>query len=416
MRIKCCRLCGNPNIKTIINLGDQKYTGVFPRKGQEDISGGVLELVKCCGDGGCGLVQLAESFDPQSMYGDNYGYHSSLNISMVSHLTDIADEVLNEVLLKDGELILDIGSNDGTLLSTFQQRVADSVSLVGIDPSGKKFKEYYKEGIQLIEDFFSASVFKSRLGENRKAKIITSIAMFYDLEDPIAFAKDVESILDDNGIWVVEQSYLPLMVVTSSYDTICHEHIEFYALKQLVYIAEKSDLRVINVSTNDTNGGSFRVTMCKKDSPRKTSEQVKMLLQEELDNGVNEISYFDGFKENIAIHRKDLMDFLRKCRDENKMVLGYGASTKGNVVLQYCDIDSTLIQAIVEVNSDKYGCVTPGTNIPIISEEEGRKMNPDYFVVLPWHFKSNILQKERDFISSTGTKFVFYLPYFHIVG
>lgn len=413
MKVSKCRICGNLDLREILNLGYQKYTGVFPHVSGEEPGGGVLRLVKCSGEGCCGLVQLAESFDPNEMYGENYGYHSSLNASMVNHLGEITNEILEQVKPKDDDVILDIGSNDGTLLGTYLKHDFKG-KLVGMDPSGGKFKEYYADGIQLIEDFFSARKFLEETGD-RKVKIITSIAMFYDLEDPIAFAKDIEAILDDEGIWVIEQSYLPSMVATTSYDTVCHEHIEFYSLKQIKYIAEHVGLTIIKVSLNDTNGGSFRVTMAKRDSAFEIDDSVGDLYQQERTDNVDSPEYFDEFVKKIDVHKKMLLDFLNEQKAKGRLVLGYGASTKGNVVLQYCGITRKLLPAIAEVNSDKFGCVTPGTDIPIISEDEARRMNPDYYVVLPWHFKNNILEKEKQYRDESGVKFVFYLPEFEIV-
>ncbi len=238
--------------------------------------------------------------------------------------------------------------------------------------------------------------------------------MFYDLEDPVHFAEDIAQILEDDGIWVMEQSYLPLMIETNSYDTVCHEHLEFYTLKQIDWIAEKAALKVIDVVTNDVNGGSFRVVLAKKNAGFKVSDTVLAMRKSEERNGYNDLEAFEGFQKAVVSHKETLIDFLKKCRQDGKVVLGYGASTKGNVVLQYCGITSELLPAIAEVNSDKYGHVTPGTHIPIISETDAKNMNPDYFLVLPWHFKKNILEREAEYIRYSGCKFVFYLPEFEI--
>lgn len=413
-KITCCRVCGNSKLLPIINLGEQCLTGVFPLRDEiENLESGPLELVKCVD--GCGLVQLRHSFEPEKMYGDNYGYHSGLNTSMISHLNQITSECKERVHIEEEDLILDIGSNDGTLLGTWlDKNDGKHLLLVGIDPTGKKFKKYYREGIELITDFFSSKILIERYGK-KKAKVVTSIAMFYDLEQPVVFARNVSEILSIDGVWVMEQSYLPLMIKTNSYDTICHEHLEFYSLKQIRYIAEKADLKIIDVSTNTTNGGSFRVTLAKKGSLLKESVSVKKMIDSEINNRVNELGYFDEFVNNINKHREKLIEFLEEQKKLGKLVLGYGASTKGNVVLQYCNINKSLLPAIAEVNEDKFGHVTPGTNISIISELEAKKMKPDYFLVLPWHFRKNILAKEKDYIKESGCKFVFCLPEFEII-
>ena len=243
-------------------------------------------------------MQLAESYDPNDMYGKTYGYHSSLNASMVAHLREIRDEITQRVELNEDDLIIDIGSNDGTLLSCYLTDDLPRLDLVGVDPSGGKFLKYYPIGVELVEDFFSETAVR-KVRPKKRAKVITSIAMFYDLENPIAFATEVGRLLREDGIWVMEQSYLPLMIASSSYDTICHEHIEFYSLKQIDYIAERSGLKVIDVSTNDTNGGSFRVTLANQSSSYQTSAATQTMRKKELADGVNKVSYFANFNERI---------------------------------------------------------------------------------------------------------------------
>lgn len=412
--IKKCRICGNKNLKTITNLGTQKLTGIFPKPG-ERIEEGPLELVKCSPNDFnqevCGLVQLKHSCDGNEMYGENYGYRSGLNKSMVEHLTEITSEIKHFVKLEDNDLVIDIGSNDSTLLRSYD---IEQLDYIGMDPTGVKFRKYYPEYVELIPDFFSAENVKKARGD-KKAKVVTSIAMFYDLEDPIKFAVDVNEVLADDGIWVMEQSYLPSMLEANSYDTICQEHLEFYCLEQIDWIVKSACMKVINVSLNDANGGSFRLVVAKEGSPFVESDNVKKLRIYERENKFNTLLPYDNFNIRINDSKKELLDFLRMAKNEGKRVYGYGASTKGNVLLQYCDITSEYIEAIAEVNEDKFGHVTPGTNIPIVSEEEAKAGKPDYFVVLPWHFRDNILEKERKYRQESGCKFVFPLPKLEIV-
>ena len=412
--IEKCRICGNKNLKTVVDLGMQKLTGVFPLPDQE-VDEGPLELVKCvsgneCEDV-CGLVQLKHSCDGEEMYGDNYGYRSGLNRSMVEHLTSITTEIKSKIDIRPDDLIVDIGSNDCTLLKSYGIEGAD---YVGMDPTGVKFKSFYPDYVELYPDFFSAdNIVKIR--SDKKAKVVTSIAMFYDLEDPVSFAKDVEHILDDNGIWVLEQSYFPMMIESNSYDTICQEHFEFYSLKQIDWIMKCAGLRIIDVVKNYINGGSFRLTVVKENSSYSTSENVSSMQNYEKENGIDSVEIFEGFRNAIEESKDKLLNFLSDAKKNNKKVYGYGASTKGNVLLQYCGITPDDFIAIAEVNEDKFGHVTPGTNIPIISEDDAKNDNPDYFVVLPWHFKDNILQREEKYRKDTNCKFVFPLPEFEIL-
>lgn len=409
-----CRICGNANLVSLLNLGEQALTGVFPKSKTEKITSGPLELVKCHPitdkENVCHLVQLRHSYDKHEMYGINYGYRSGLNVSMVNHLKGIVTYIQSIIALKEGDIVLDIGSNDGTTLRQYPHYL----KLVGIDPTGKKFKEYYPEHIELIPDFFSYPVFKNRFPE-QKAKVITSIAMFYDLENPISFVQDVYNSLADDGIWVLEQSYLPLMLEANAYDTICHEHLEYYSLYQIQWIMDKVGFKIIDVELNDTNGGSFRVTVAKKKSCFLVNDSVRNVLQQEEKSDLNSFLPYEKFKKQVHQHKKELKEWIERLHSENKKVFGYGASTKGNVILQYCGFTRKEIPYIAEVNEDKFGAFTPFTHIPIISEKEAKAMHPDYFLVLPWHFKESILQKEKEFISSGG-KFIFPLPRIEIVG
>lgn len=410
-----CRVCGNRNLKKIVDLGKLKLTGVFPER-MQTVGEGPLELVKCMPDESeknvCGLVQLRHSCDSSEMYGENYGYRSGLNSSMVEHLKEIADEIKEKVEIQEGDLVIDIGSNDSTLLRSYG---ISGVDYMGIDPTGIKFKKYYPEYVELVPDFFSAENVTARRG-SKKAKVITSIAMFYDLEDPIRFAKDISNIIADNGLWIMEQSYLPAMLEANSYDTICQEHLEFYCLSQIEWIVEAAGMKVIDVSRNNTNGGSFRITVARKDSIYHMSNSVDELRKYEKDKGYNKLQTYYEFNKNIEKTKEELLEFIAREKANGKRIYGYGASTKGNVLLQYCGITKEDIVAIADVNEDKFGHVTPGTEIPIISEADAKAGKPDYFIVLPWHFRENILEKEKKYCELSGCKFVFPLPRLEIAG
>ena len=257
----------------------------------------------------------------------------------------------------------------------------------------------------MIADFFSSATFQSKFGE-KKAKVITSFSMFYDLEDPMAFMKEVTDVLDDDGVWVFEQSYMPLMLSTNSYDTICHEHLEYYSLSQIMWMADKVGLRVIDVELNDVNGGSFSVTVQKLAGKLPVSSSVQKMLNDEALQKLDDLQTYFDFAERANKSKIAILGFLREAKKSGKKVLALGASTKGNVVLQYCGIDSTMISAIGEVNPEKFGSFTPGTNIPIVSENEVIAAKPDYVLVLPWHFKNYFDSQER----YSGLNLIYPLP------
>ena len=406
-QISKCRISNSTNLINVLSLGEQYLTGVFPKTINEEITKGPLDLVWCPDSG---LLQMKQSYSLDEMYGDNYGYRSGLNRSMVKHLQHKINMLEQLVKPNDSDLIIDIGSNDATSLKAYKGKFQK----VGIDPTGKKFKDYYTDEISLIPDFFSEFVYRSHF-PTRNAKIVTSIAMFYDLEDPMQFVTDIESVLDDNGVWHFEQSYMPSMLRTNSYDTICHEHLEFYSFKVVKNMLESCGLRVIDVQMNAVNGGSFAVTACKNDAFFKSNLPIiNWLLKQEEDMGLDTPKPYLEFKDRVFRHRQNLTELIEALVADGKKIIGYGASTKGNVLLQFCGFTAEQIPFIAEVNEDKYGSFTPGTNIPIISESEARSMNPDYFLVLPWHFKTGILEREAEFMAKGG-KFIFPLPEIEIV-
>ncbi len=406
--IESCRVDGSNHLVPVLSLGNQALTGVFPKKATDSVTVGPLELVWCPS---CGLLQLKHSYESSEMYGDNYGYRSGLNQSMVNHLTDKIAYLERLAPLNAGDVVVDIGSNDATTLKAYATK---GIRRIGIDPTGTKFAEYYPKEFTLVPDFFSAAAYRSV--EAKQAAVVTSIAMFYDLERPIEFARQIESILADGGIWHFEQSYMPSMLRLNSYDTVCHEHLEYYSLHVVEKILQQSGLQLVDVVMNGINGGSFAVTAAKAGnrSVQVNRPVIEWLLQQEDRMGLNTPRPYRDFEERVFRHRDDLTRLIRTLVADGKTILGYGASTKGNVVLQFCGLTPRDIPAIAEVNSEKFGCVTPGTHIPIVSEAQAKQMNPDYYLVLPWHFKDGIVRREKEFLANGG-RMIFPFPEIEIV-
>ena len=406
-KIDQCRIGGGRTLVPVLDLGEQDLTGVFPRSVAEPVTKGPLRLVWCPSSG---LLQLEHSYNLSEMYGENYGYRSGLNQSMVRHLSQKIFELERFAGLASGDVVLDIGSNDATSLKAYS---VAGLTRIGIDPTGMKFREHYPDDIKLVADFFSAAAF--RTASSKPAKIVTSIAMFYDLEDPISFAREIESVLAPDGIWHFEQSYMPSMLRLTSYDTVCHEHIEYYSFGAVAHILAAAGMRAIDVKMNATNGGSFAVTAVRQADPRRGTEAVlDWLLTQEDRLGLSTPRPYRDFEERVYRHREDLTRLLKSLAADGKKVFGYGASTKGNVVLQFCGITPAELPVIAEVNPDKFGAFTPGTHIPIVSEAEARAMKPDYFLVLPWHFKDGIVQREAKFLADGG-RLIFPFPEIEIV-
>ena len=407
MKIKNCRSCSSKSIKYLYSLGNQYLTGIFPLSKSQRVPKGKLSMVICQN---CKLLQLQNSFDVNVMYGENYGYLSSLNPHMIKHLKLKSEKLKKISNIETNDIIIDIGSNDGTTLSNYSK----SNILIGVDPTIKKLKKLYRKDIITVPDFVKKSLIRKYLNK-KKAKIITTISMFYDLPSPIEFAKDVYDCLADDGIWHLEQSYMPLMIKNTSYDTICHEHLEYYSLKTIKYIFNKVGFKIIDLDFNDINGGSFAITVSKKKSSHvEYSKIVNWLLEKEeifkYNSPSTHLEFFKSFKK----HKKLFKDLILNLQDMKKKIVVYGASTKGNVILQYCKFNQKNFKFIADINKDKHNKFTPGSLIKIIDEKKIRKMKPDYMIVLPWHFKSFIIQKEKKFLNEGG-KLIFPLPDIEIV-
>jgi len=406
--VGACRICASHALEDIIDLGNQALGSVFPQIGQPDPGKAPLVLMRC---DECGLVQLRHSVAPERLFTQGYGYRSGINATMQRHLQGLASWVERHCELRAGDLVLDIGCNDGTLLSAY---AAKGLRRVGIDPIAAKFRYRYPADFHVHEGFFSAASYAIACGAE-KARAITSIAMFYDLEAPAEFVAVIKSVLADDGIWVLEQSYLPTMLEMNAYDTICHEHLEYYALRQIELLARMHGLRIFHVELNACNGGSFRLALChERAAYSHDQQQLDALRRHERDMRLDRAEPFGIFRQRVEDHRSALRTFVDTQAKAGKRIYLYGASTKGNVLLQYCGLDATKIIAAAERNPEKYGCRTPGSGIPIISEEEARAAKPDYFLVLPWHFRDEFVARETEF-RKAGGKLVFPLPQLDVV-
>jgi len=405
-----CRICGNTKLVDILDLGDQCLAAIFPKEGEPDPSLVPMKLVKCdeSDSSKCGLLQLSHTVDKDLLYTDHYGYRSGINTTMSKHLKDLVGEIESRAVIESGDVIVDVGSNDCTLLKSYSK--GSDLRRVGIDPTGLQFRDYYREDVQLLPQFFSASVYKDSF-KDTKVKIITTISMFYDLPNPVGFARDIKAILAEDGVWVTEQSYCVTMLERNSFDTICHEHLEYYTLRQIQFIAKVAGLKIVDVSLNECNGGSFRITLTHEDnhSISVNTAAIEALEAKERDLQFHTNIPFEQFMERCEDLKKQTVKFLTEAVDAGKSIYIYGASTKGNTLLQYYGIDNTVITAAAERNVRKYGCRTPSTNIPIVSEAEMREANPDYLLVLPWHFKDEFIEREQEYIDGGGA-LVFPLP------
>ena len=404
MKIYKCRSCKSKSLEKLFSLGNMAYTGIFPKNLKTVLPKGILTLVICKF---CKLVQLDQNFSSKKMYGMNYGYRTSLNKSMKKHILNKKKFLNNIIKLKKNSTIIDIGSNDGTFLNSFYR---SKFKLVGIDPTIKKFSKYYRSDIIKSSNFFSYKNF-NKVAKKSKANLITSFSMFYDLQDPLKFTKDIYKCLDKNGIWHFEQSYLLDMLSKNSYDTICHEHLEYYSIHSINYIIKNSKLKIIDIKRNNINGGSIAITAAKQKSDYKECKNlINKYLNKEIEKKINNKTTYTKFYSKILKEKIKLISLIDKLKSKGKNIVGYGASTKGNVLLQWCRIDYKKIDFIYDINEDKNNCYTPGTDIPIYKNLKTVKKKTIYFLVLPWHFKDFILKKEKKNKINIIKKFIFPLP------
>jgi len=399
-----CRICKNTDLVDIVNLGEQVITSRFPLYGDFSTPKTPIVLSLCQQ---CSLVQLKHGANCSELYEHEYGYRSGINYTMREHLRSYQQEILSKVDLSPGDVIIDIGSNDSTMLQYYDS----SLKRIGVDPTGKQFKHFYGD-VELVPTYFTRENVVGVYGQHLRCKVVSSISMFYDLPDPVQFAKDIHSVLADDGIWTCEQSYLLTMLETNSIDTICHEHLEYYSLTAIKRIADMAGFKIIDIKFNQCNGGSFRLYFAKDTSDRVESELVSQILEKERILGVKEQQFYTNFINDCDAEVGRLTSFIDIVNNDNKKMYIYGASTKGNCLLQYANIDSNKIKYAVERNPNKVGKMT-STGIEIISEETMRESPPEFLLVLPWHFRDEIIKREHEYLSNGG-QLVFPFPKFEI--
>lgn len=404
-----CRICWSNDLHTIVDLGAQAIGSIFPKANEAEPPKIPLELLRCHS---CGLVQLGHSVIPSALYTYGYGYRSDITVTMREHLAGLAGWVRQRCVLNPGDNVLDIGCNDGTLLKAYGS--LSGLRRIGIDAVAGKFKQDYPSDIQVHEGYFNAASYAA-VGDGALCKAITSIAMFYDLESPNEFVADIKMSLAPDGIWVLEQSSLATMLEANSFDTVCHEHLEYYGLRQIERLATTHGLRIFDAELNACNGGSIRLAVCHEHGPYALNEAaINPIRARESKLKLDSDEPYQAFAQRIEEARANLVTFIDRERADGKTFYLYGASTKGNTLLQYCGLGADRIVAAAERNLEKVGCRTPGSGIPIVSEVEMRAARPDYLLVLPWHFRHEIVEREAEF-RRAGGKLVFPLPRFEIV-
>lgn len=410
-----CRICGNTKLSPVLNLGRQYLSSSFVKDNSTDRMSRIkvpLTLLLCDknrNSSACGLVQLKETVNRDLLY-RNYFYRSAVNPLMKKALKNVVDEVIAKVKFKKGDYVLDIGCNDGTMLTYFPKKTIR----IGIDPARNINRSGLDKSIIVKTDYFSKEK-ALQLSHGSLFKSITSVAMFYDLDDPGTFIDEVKSVLAPGGIWCIQLSYLPVSLKTLNFYDICHEHLGYYSLGVICNLMSRYDMQVFDASINDVNGGSLRVFVShKKSNGRPVSAGLKKLYAAENKMSLHDPDTYRSFGAKINNLKKITRDFIISERQKERLVIGLGASTKGNVLLQYFNIDKKLLPYISERNTEKVGLRTLGTDIELISENKARALNPSAMTVLIWFFKDGIIKREQNYLKKGG-KLFFPMPYPHIV-
>lgn len=411
-----CRSCNSKKLTPIISLGEQYVVNfVKSKEDLEKIPKIPLELVLC---EDCKLLQLKHNAPPESMWGEQYWYKSGINKMIRENLKEIVEEASQLVKVDDKDIILDIGCNDGTMLDFYDEE--KNLTLVGFEPSVNVAEEAKSKGHLIINDFFNSENFKDIFRE-KKAKIITAISMFYDLEDPNSFLKDITHILDKKGLLIIQQNYLVNMLENNAFDNICHEHRCYYSITSLKPLLEKHGLEIFDIKFSDINGGSIRTLIRFKEKGLyvrdidKNKKIIKIIEENEIKKGLDVLDTYKNFANRIDKIKNDLLEFLRKEKEEGRKICALGASTRGMVILQYFGLDSSMIDCIFDKNPDKEGKMPAGTDVIITSPENIAKYSPDYQIVLIWHIFNGIGEDEKEFLKKGG-KFILPLPEMKIIS
>ncbi len=413
--IKKCRICGQRDLTKVIQFGPQFLSPTFVKTNTRNplanikVPLTVLICDKSKNIASCGLVQLKETTSHDLLYKD-YFYRSATNDTMKRDLHNVVDAVLKKVRTKKGEVIVDIGSNDGTMLSYFPKQLAR----IGVEPAKNITWDHLDPSITVVNDYFSKKSLVNTL-DGRKVKVLTSCAMFYDLDDPNSFVADAASLLAPDGIWCIQLSYVLSMLENMNFYDICHEHLEYYSLAVLNHLMERNGLTIFDAETNAVNGGSVRVFITHKARGLKKSKNLLKLLARERRFDLYNPATYIAFDKKIRSLTTMIRSYLINEIKAKKTVIGLGASTKGNVLLQLFGIDKVMLPYISEINPSKINLRTLGTDIKLISDETANKLNPSTKLVLPWYFKNEIVKREKPYLAQGGN-LLFPMPYAHLVG
>ncbi|MEK7502620.1 MAG: class I SAM-dependent methyltransferase [Patescibacteria group bacterium] len=401
---KTCRLCRSRKLIDFVNLGNMPLADFFLK------DPGVKEhkfplIVKVCAK--CFLVQLMGDVNSDLLFGQNYGFYTGGSPSSIDYFEKYAKSVMNRFPKESKNFIVEIASNDGTLLKPF---VKNKYRALGVDPAKNVAKDANNNGVPTIASFFNKKLASNIVLKEKKAGVIIANNVIAHVDDLFDFMRGVKHLLDENGVFIFECQYFPYLLFNNQFDNIYHEHRSFFSLFPLMKLLRKFDLEAFDVEEHDTQGGSIRVFVAHK-GKRKVGKSLLRSLQNEKEFGINNMDTYLGFQTRVNYVKTKLNQILKSLKDENKTIAGYGASAKSGTLLNYCKVGKNYLDYIVDKTPYKCGLYSPGMHIPIISSEEESKKRakPDYYLLLVWNYAEKIIEREKNF-QKNGGKFIIPIP------
>ena len=409
LELNYCRLCKSKNLKLVLDLGKSPLPNALLKKSQRKKGELSFPLkVNFCPK--CNQVQLSHVVSPELMF-RKYAYVSSTSPVMMAHFQEYADTVFKKLKLKKGDLVVELGSNDGFLLKQFKKL---GTRVLGIDPARNIAAIATKEGITTLPQFFNSNVAKKVVKKYGKAKVITANNVFAHIHDLDEVVEGVKELLHENGVFIIEFPYLIDFIDENVFDAVYHEHLSYLAIKPLDKFFKSFGMQIFDCFRTPVQGGSIRIFVKKQTGIYQPTKKVTKLLELEKKKKLDQIQTYLEFAKKVQATKKSLKALLAKLKKQNKNIVGYGAPGRSTTLFNYCGIDNKILDYIVDDNPLKLGLYTPGSHIPIFDIIQIQKTNPDYVLISSWNYAKPIIKKLNNYKRSGG-KFIIPLPKPYII-
>lgn len=407
MKLTNCRICSSPDLSNVLDLGEMPLANEFLDSPTEEEKEYPLRVVWCQN---CGLMQIDEVVPPEELFSE-YVYVSGTSERLQNHFNNLVSEIDELYSTLNGRKVLDIGSNDGTLLKGFENHDYD---VIGVEPASNIAEIARENGVETINEFFNEEVaFRIQKNYGRR-DVITATNVFAHTHNVHSFLKGVSKLLADDGIFVIEVPYLVDLLENVEFDTIYHEHLSYFAVRPLKTLLEKHGFKILNIKRIDIHGGSIRLYSTKDSSWQNANSSAKKLIRIEMEKGLDELATYKSFAHRVERLKTSLLDLLSKLKGSGHTIAGYGAAAKGNTLLNYYSIGQEMLEYIADQNTLKQGLYTPGTHVKVVSPNRIYQDTPDEIVILAWNFAEEIMKQQSDF-KEMGGRFVLPVPEVRVI-